>query len=217
MNQTDDLIASIRAPAFPCVGAKAAVKRGQILIHEAGLFTAGEDDAETLGVVRRFVADYRASPTLFKSLVIRFSGPRDLSEAGFERALWRRLQALHALDGEPWDARVSNDADHESFGYSLAGEAFFIIGLHPNAARASRRAPTPTLVFNLHDQFERLRADGRYDAMRDAIRKRDEAFCGRGNPMLRDFGEASEARQYSGRDVPPQWRCPFRAKAGGPR
>jgi len=29
------------------------------------------------------------------------------------------------------------------------------------------------------------------------------------NPNLADFGERSEARQYSGREVEEHWRCPF--------
>jgi FPC/CPF motif-containing protein YcgG len=35
------------------------------------------------------------------------------------------------------------------------------------------------------------------------------------NPMLAEFGEQSEARQYSGRDVGEIWKCPFHARGGG--
>jgi FPC/CPF motif-containing protein YcgG len=66
------------------------------------------------------------------------------------------------------------------------------------------------LVFNLHDQFERLRNVGRYERLREAIVQRDVALSGSANPMLARFGEASEARQYSGRAVSDNWRCPFR-------
>ena len=96
------------------------------------------------------------------------------------------------------------------FSFSLRGKAFFVIGLHPNASRLSRRYRCPALVFNLHEQFETLRRQGRYDRMRDVIRKRDAALCGSINPALRNFGEKSEARQYSGRAVREDWRCPFR-------
>ena len=41
---------------------------------------------------------------------------------------------------------------------------------------------------------------------------RDEAIAGSRNPMLARHGEASEARQYSGRAVDPDWRCPFHYK-----
>ena len=44
------------------------------------------------------------------------------------------------------------------------------------------------------------------------IRARDMAFQGSLNPVLKNFGESSEARQYSGRAVPDDWKCPFHAK-----
>ena len=36
------------------------------------------------------------------------------------------------------------------------------------------------------------------------------------NPMLTDFGDRSEAAQYSGRHVDGGWRCPFQAKSVSP-
>lgn len=65
------------------------------------------------------------------------------------------------------------------------------------------------MVFNLHDQFEQLRAAGKYENMREKIMVRDEAVAGSRNPILARHGEASEARQYSGRMVDEGWRCPF--------
>ena len=65
------------------------------------------------------------------------------------------------------------------------------------------------MVCNLHDQFERLREDGRYAGLRDTILARDVAYSGSANPMLTDHGTSSEARQYSGRAVDPAWSCPF--------
>ncbi len=67
-------------------------------------------------------------------------------------------------------------------------------------------------MFNSHLQFEKLRSDGRFDKMKEIIRNRDEALAGSINPMLSDHGEASEARQYSGRAVEPEWKCPFAHK-----
>ena len=89
------------------------------------------------------------------------------------------------------------------------GTAYFIVGLHPQASRDARRTPTPTLVFNLHEQFEELRASGRFPSMRDKIRERDLHLQGTVNPMVADHGQDSEARQYSGRQVGPGWTAPF--------
>jgi FPC/CPF motif-containing protein YcgG len=66
-------------------------------------------------------------------------------------------------------------------------------------------------VFNPHAQFEQLRAQGRYQPLRDRIRARDVALQGHVNPMLVDHGRESEAKQYSGRVVDADWRCPFAA------
>ena len=65
------------------------------------------------------------------------------------------------------------------------------------------------MIFNLHDQFEQLRAAGTYEGMREKIMLRDETVAGSRNPMLARHGEASEARQYSGRVVGSDWTCPF--------
>ena len=107
---------------------------------------------------------------------------------------------------------VAEDPDNPHFSLSFGGEAFFVVGLHPQASRPARRFSSPVLVFNLHAQFERLRAEGRYEKLRAAILERDEALAGSVNPMLARHGEASEARQYSGRAVDADWRCPMKGR-----
>ena len=168
--------------------------------------------------MRRFAECYRAEPQLFRSLAVVFAGPDELDEAAFERAVWARIQSLSDKDvwlGQDWDARVSADPNDPHFSLSFGGEAFFVVGLHPHASRPARRFPRPTMIFNLHDQFETLRAQGKYETMREKIMMRDEALAGTRNPMLARHGDMSEARQYSGRVVEDGWRCPFRY-AGAP-
>ena len=111
--------------------------------------------------------------------------------------------------GQDYDPRVSPDPANPHFSLSFGGEAFFVVGLHPNASRPARRFERPTLTFNLHDQFEQLRALGKYETIREKILTRDERLAGSRNPMLARHGEASEARQYSGRAVDDDWRAPF--------
>ena len=127
--------------------------------------------------------------------------------------MWARLQSLADKDawrGQPYDEKVSADPSDPHFSLSFGGEAFFLVGLHPNASRPARRFERPAVVFNLYDQFERLRAAGKYESMREKILSRDEALAGSRNPMLARHGEISEARQYSGRAGEPDWGCPFR-------
>lgn len=204
----------VRNIAFPCVAAKSAAQRGQIVALQAGSLLSNRSDADILAGLHRFTSRYRRTRPIFATFAVIFSRPGDLTEKSFERALWQRLAGLHALDRRRcgWDPRVSADPDSPDFSFSLCGEAFFIIGMHPRSSRRSRRFPRPALVFNMHDQFERLRQQGVFERMRDTIRTRDAAYCGRPNPELANFGNASEARQYSGRAVSAAWRCPFRPK-----
>lgn len=206
------LHAHVADTAFPCVGAKAAMARGTLNVLACSRIDSAWDDLRIHDGLVRFAEAYRAEPALFRSFAVVFDGPDDLDEPAFEQALWSRVQSLSDKDvwrGQHYDGRVSHDPNDPHFSLSFGGEAFFIVGLHPRASRPARRFPRPALVFNLHDQFERLRADGRYEPMREKIMVRDEAVAGSRNPMLARHGETSEARQYSGRAVDTEWRCPF--------
>jgi uncharacterized protein len=126
--------------------------------------------------------------------------------------LWEQLAELHELDREhhEWDETVSRDPADPRFAFSFAGRAFFVVGLSPQAERWARRFPWPLLAFNAHFQFEKLREDGRFEGIRDTVRQRDANIEGDVNPNVEDFGEHTEARQYSGRSVPNDWSCPVR-------
>jgi FPC/CPF motif-containing protein YcgG len=66
------------------------------------------------------------------------------------------------------------------------------------------------LVFNPHEQFEAMRGSGGMERIQRLIRERDRDLQCSTNPNLSDYGSAPESRQYSGRRVDDQWRCPFR-------
>lgn len=210
-----NFLAFLEDDAYPCVGAKSALARGAIEPHVFGALDDRNNDRPMLEGLSRFVAMIEASACdkgIVHSYVALFQGPHDLSEHRFESMMWSQLWRLHTLDalaGNPPADDVSNDTDSPQFSLSLAGHPFFLIGLHSRASRRARRFSHPVLVFNSHRQFEKLRADGRYEKMQTAIRSRDIELQGSVNPNLADFGEASEARQYSGREVEPHWRCPF--------
>jgi FPC/CPF motif-containing protein YcgG len=202
----------IADPVFPCVGAKSALARGTLDVVGCRDITSAWDDVRIHDELLRFATAYREDPGLFRSLAMVFEGPDCLTEAEFEQALWQRIQSISDKDvwrGQSYDQRVSSDPDSPHFSLSFGGEAFFVVGLHRHASRPARRFDCPTMVFNLHDQFETLREIGKYESMREKILVRDEALAGSRNPMLARHGETSEARQYSGRIVSDGWRCPF--------
>lgn len=213
LKRREELLATIADEAFPCVGAKSAMARGTLWTLVCHSLESAWDDVRIHSELIEWVREYRRNPAGLRSLAVVFEGPLELAEKEFEAAMWKRLQSLADKDewsGQPYDETVSSDPDDPQFSLSFGGAAFFVIGLHPNASRPARRVPRPTLVFNLHDQFERLREQGRYERLREMIIRRDVALCGSVNPMLARFGERSEARQYSGRHVGEGWRCPFR-------
>jgi FPC/CPF motif-containing protein YcgG len=158
-------------------------------------------------------ATAQSPDALYVSFIVLFSDTDALSEEDFEKYLWQRLQGIHDADPHAWDPAVSDDPSSAEFSMSIGGHAFYIVGLHPGSSRLARRANVPALVFNLHAQFEALRANGQYERMRNIIRQRDIDLCGSVNPMLAGFGESPEARQYSGRKVDAGWVCPFHKRS----
>jgi uncharacterized protein len=197
---------------YPCVAARAAVSRQQIQCLVADHMACPKDDESILQFIYAFVDDFRKTGTLLQSAAVIFTGPEETTEGTFDSLLWNRLQALSRLDAThfTYDKRVNPDPAHPNFSFSLAEEAFFVIGLHPGSSRASRQFRFPAIVFNPHAQFEQLRESNQYEKMKNIIRRRDIVYSGSINPMLADFGESSEVYQYSGRQYDGEWICPLR-------
>jgi FPC/CPF motif-containing protein YcgG len=204
------LRALLHDPDFPCVGAKSIVNQSS---YRFGLYRELAEAGSTAGLafdLWRFIEEQPAMAGEFSSYIACFAAPKVRTPKAFEALLWRQLRALHELDRphHAWSDTVSADPADPRFSFSFAGKAFFVVGLSPAAGRWARRFPWPTLVFNDHAQFERLRQEQRFDRMRDVIRGRDEVLHGAPNEALADFGAHSEARQYAGRRVGAAWRCP---------
>lgn len=216
-NNSTDIISAfqnfINDQAFPCVGAKSALAHQQIEFCVVQNFTSSENDAYVTQRLQEYASRCSAS-SLFVSFVVIYENDSALDEVGFEHYLWERLQAFHTIDAEnySWDEDVSSDPESPHFSMSIGGKGFYVIGLHPYASRQARRFQRPALVFNLHSQFELLRDQGSYKRIRDTILARDFKVNGTYNPMLAQHGQASEARQYSGREIGEEWKCPFHAK-----
>lgn len=202
----------IRNQGFPCVGAKSALSRNQMTAFVGRDLTSAWDDVALADNLVQFAHDYTEGRPLFITFVAFFPDTPSLSEKQFEDALWERIASLQAKDewfGQKYDQGVSSDPASPEFSLSFGGQSFFVVGMHANASRPARKFDVPALVFNLHDQFERLRADGRYEKLRETILERDTKLAGSINPMLARHGEDSEAKQYSGRIVGKDWTCPW--------
>lgn len=207
------LVDLVLGDGFPCVAARSAFNRGDYRFGVHGTMGNAASAEAVCGDLYAFARGFSGSDDRFRTFIAVFEAQPVLDEMHFETLLWRHLQAMHAVDAERfgWAAGTSSDPDDDRFAFSIGGRAWFVVGMHPKASRRARRAPWPMLVFNSQAQFERLREKGRFESMRRAIRARDLAYQGSINPMLSDFGSRPESRQYAGRHVPEDWKCPFRA------
>lgn len=195
----------------PCIMAQSVFGSNKVDLHIYNEFPSGETAREILADLQLYLSKYDFASNDFETFMAVFRTDQSYSEVEFEKRLWEQLQFLHQEDPRKnsWDPEVSSDTANGNFSFSLGGKAFYIVGMHPGSSRIARRSPYPAIAFNLHWQFERLREMGAYGNVRDKIRERDLDLQGEINPMLDDFGNSSEARQYSGRNVSKDWQCPF--------
>lgn len=206
----------INEKSYPCVAARAAISRGHVPCFIAADIRSDKDDEGILQFIYDFISHFRNAKNSLHSAAVIFKNPEMISEEMYETFFWKRLQAWWNIDAAefPYDQHVSADPADRHFSFSLGEEAFFIIGLHPGSPRAARRFKFPAIIFNPHVQFDHLREAGQYEKMKDIVRKRDKQYSGSINPVLHDFGETSEAMQYTGRQYDGQWTCPLKIRHG---
>ncbi|WP_299392104.1 guanitoxin biosynthesis heme-dependent pre-guanitoxin N-hydroxylase GntA [uncultured Gelidibacter sp.] len=196
----------------PCIMANAVFKLDNYHIKIYDDMTSDAVVDPMLENIEHYLKHYDFDSNEFESLLFCFKENEFDTELEFEKALWNLLQKLLDNDDSEWDAEVSDYVNSPNFSFSLKGKAFYIVGMHLKSSRLARRAPYCTVVMNLHWQFEKLREMGTYQTVKKRIRRRDIKLQGSINPVLRDFGSETEAKQYSGRAVGDAWKCPFHQK-----
>ena len=203
--------AFVAAPGFSCLAGKGAVRSGGYQLGVYGALGSRRSARELARDLATFAAESPDGGAGLRAFAAVFPVRAPQTEEQFEQRLWQQLQRLHERDAgrDLWDAKASDDPDDPHFAFSFAGQAMFVVGMHPSSSRLTRRFRWPALVFNPHDQFDRLREEGRFERLRAVVREREIALQGSLNPNLSDFGERSEARQYSGRATEGDWGCPF--------
>lgn len=211
------LVNLIESADFPCVGAKSAFAKDAFLIGVYDRLNTEGDAHNVYNDVGAFldkVADGGAFQGELSTFVALYTGMDVLSENMYHTKLWEHLSRLFEM--EP-DSRyvpdtISEDVRSEHFAFCIHGTPFFIVGLHPAASRYARRFAYPAIVFNRHSQFADLKNLGRFEKMQTTIRRRDQHIQNNINPNLADFGEESEACQYSGKPGVTPNECPFSNK-----
>lgn len=195
----DALLSFIMNKNFPCVMAKAVASKGMLSFNEIPEIETDASVKTVLQKFYKFIDAYRENPDRLSSFILCLN--KDYSFEEFENYFWKFLKLLNDQDKKNYnhDPRVSSDINDGNFSFSVKEEAFFILALHPESPRLSRRFLRPAIVFNPHQQFENLRKAGIFNRIKEIIRKRDFLLQGSSNPMLNDFGDKSEIYQYMGR------------------
>lgn len=160
-------------PQFPCVGAKSALAHESVRFGVYDKLGAPNSSAGLAHDLFTFTQDpLVVAQNEFVTFVAMFREPAELTEEEFELLLWDELAQLMKLDAplHDWDPTVSQQPDDPHFAFSFAGLAFFVVGLHPQSSRLARQFPWPTLVFNPHAQFVRLKESQKMGRMQDVIR-----------------------------------------------
>lgn len=196
----------------PCVMAQTLMKQKHIEFDLYSKMVSSITAQKLLLNIENYIENYNFDSDVYKTYMAVFPDDHFDTEDAFEQGMWELLKFVNLYDDKLWDPTVSDNPSDNNFSFSIKGKAFYIVGMHPNSSRNARRTQYPMLVFNLHWQFEQLRKHGVYQTVKNQIRERDLEKNGSINPVLKDFGTASEALQYSGKNNSDQWECPFKNK-----
>lgn len=203
-------IKKILSENFSCIGAKASITKSSYEFYLLEKIASEKSTHNLYESLKSFTQKRQEINTHFASFIACFTNHNEITPSQFEHLLWKQLYMLHQHDEFEWDSRVSDDINNPYFSFSIAGDAYFVIGMCPNHPRKCREFPYPTLVFNSHHQFKYLKEINLFEKIKKIVRLRELQYSGSINPNLVDFGEQSEALQYSGLKALNGWKCPFR-------
>ncbi|KTD59596.1 YqcI/YcgG family protein [Legionella santicrucis] len=199
----------ILAENFSCVGAKTSINRSKYQFCLLDRIATEEATSKLYQALKNFTNSRITIDNRFASFIACFASSTNIQPEEFEYLLWLQLKMLYEIDELPWDKSVSNDVNNRFFSFSVAGEAYFVIGLCPDHPRKCRDFYYPMLVFNSHHQFNYLKQINVFNKIQKTVRARELHYNGSINPNLIHFDECSEALQYSGLKANLQWQCPF--------
>lgn len=197
---------------YPCVAAVQSVARNDYLIGVYSDFGTGKSWQRFRKELLSFLSLLKLTGSKYLSFWAVFEDPlTEFSEDDFEKKFWQEVSMLSSEEerARDWGPENSSDPTDPSFCLSLNGEKLFVVGLHKNSSRKSRQFSKPTFVFNAFSQFEKFKTEGTYDSLVTTTRVRDKKFQGSTNPMAVQHGEQWESIQFSGKQNPTTWKCPF--------
>ena len=204
----EHIVHHVECKCFPCAMGKTAVANNAFNV---GVYNTMREDADIRALYEDIkawlAAPYEGDVRTFLVGFAEHISDHDYYHDQLFKMLWK----LRELEPESRDVPkgVSEDINSPDFAVTLSGRAFFVVGLSPTSPRLSRRTAFAGVAFNLHEQFEKLRADGKMAAIENIVRKRDTILQGSINPLLAAHGNASAALQYSAKEVTSTAQCPY--------
>lgn len=205
----EHMVNHIECKSFPCVIGKTAIANDAFHV---GVYSTMHEEHDVTALYND-IKDWLNAPFSgeYRTFLAGFAQHIDSHDAYHDK-LFKLLWKLRSLEPERRDMPqgISDDIHAHDFAFSVHRHAFFIVGLSPTSPRLARRTTFPGLAFNLHSQFENLRAVGKMGGIEKMVRKRDSLLQGGINPLLAAHGHASAAMQYSGKVVTSTAQCPYR-------
>ena len=196
---------------YPCVAALQSYHRKDYWVKTYEDFGERYQRPELRRDLLSYLEEYKKTESQHFSFWAVFNDLKNLNEDQFEMQMWNELSSLSSAESrsQDYDPRFSDDPLNKNFCFSIGGKAFFVVGLHPESSRRSRRFPWPALVFNTFEQFDTLKTNNQYDSMTKVNRLRDKSYQGDANPMVLLYSEIWESIQFSGKKNEASWKCPF--------
>lgn len=187
----------INSKSFSCIGAKTALKKKSIISQD--YYNLSDLSIKRLYQDLENFVDSNGNFTEMVSFIAIFSKENFATENEFEDFLWKTLHYLNEIDKDNycWAENYSKQSLSKEFSFSIANQAFFIVGLHPMSSRISRRFKYTALVFNSHKLFEHLKSTHQFYKIQTGTRKNELRIQNNLNPHLSEFGDESEAAQYA--------------------
>ncbi len=195
---------------YPCTPALRSFNRGEYQVGLYKKFGTGYNWKELRQDLLFFTKKQKESNSPYLTFWAVYENLK-MDEVEFEANLWNELSHLTSeeLKGIDWPTGASANPNDRNFSFCIGGESFFVVGLHPSTSRPARRFKWPVLVFNLFSQFELLKIHGVFNSTVENNRKLDNKFSGTVNPMAEKYAEKWESIQFSGKNNPSNWKCPF--------
>lgn len=196
---------------YPCIAAIKSVQKEEYIVRTYEAFGQALFWRELRQDLQFFLAEQKRTGSTYLTFWAIFEGQSKFSEDDFESGLWNELSHLSSFEKleQDWADPELAQPENPGFCLSIDGQAFFVVGLHPQSSREARRFAKPALVFNSIEQFKKLEREGKYEPLKAVIRQREIALQGSVNPMVLKHGDQWESIQFSGKNNTEKWKCPF--------